>query len=270
MPIAGALPGERREFRSPIQFRARMARRAPMKLNITSRQKLDYALIGLFCVNAVAILFCCEDPRLREAVWAAAPALYFTSPYPEAWNKVIYDVNLGSLVSIFFYWLIVWLPEHQKRARIKRSFKAEYRSFRQDCIEFFLLMADKTFTSGLPETLLEQSAFREYFKEPVGNGRDRWGLVADALEGYYLQQVLGRMETFREEVVFVLNNVDIQTDDALAFVKRLSKAIQSVSDISPEDEKKGLLRFLWSIFSGWDFVTGYPKTDIIEDMIREL
>jgi len=33
------------------------------------------------------------------------------------------------------------------------------------------------------------------------------------------------------------------------------------------DEFKPLAGFLWSVFAGWDFITGYRKEDIVKKMI---
>jgi hypothetical protein len=240
-----------------------------MKRKFTPKRAFDLGLCILSGVNLAAMLLAGEDPRLREALWAVAPVFHFTSAYPDAWNKVIYDLSLGSIVSLFFYWLIVRLPEHRKRARIKRSFKTQYAAFKQDCIEIFLMLADGSYESSVPETLLDQKSFRDYFKTPTGDGQDRWDRVANSLEGYYLQLLLNRMEAFREEIVFVLNNVDIEADAAFEFAKNFSKAITSASILTPGYDNKALLQFLWTVFTGWSFVDGYPKTDVVEDMIRE-
>jgi hypothetical protein len=240
-----------------------------MKPKFAKRRLFDLGLLILIAINLVAILLAGEDPRFRDAVWAMTP-FHLTSEYAAAWNKVIYDLNLGSIVSLFFYGLIVRLPEHQKRTRIKRSFQAHYTRFKLECIEIFLLLADNSYEMEVPETLMNQAAFRDYFKTPVSDGQERWHRVANNLEGYYLQLILNRMEAFREEIIFVLNNLDIETDAAFEFSKNFSKAITSASILTRTDDKKQLLQFLWTVFTGWSFVTGYPEGDIVEDMIREL
>jgi hypothetical protein len=241
-----------------------------MKQKLSRIRVFNLALFVLSGVNLVAILLAGEDPRFREALWGVAPAALFNSSYPDAWNKLIYDLNLASIVSLFFYWLIVRLPEHRKRARIKRSFKAQYAAFKGDCIEIFLMLADGSYGGGVPESLLDQKTFRDYFKTPTGDGQDRWGRVANNLEGYYLQLLLNRMEAFREEIVFVLNNLDIEADAPFEFAKNFSKTITSASILTSGYDKKSLLQFLWTVFTGWSFVTRYPESDIVEDMIRDL
>jgi hypothetical protein len=76
------------------------------------------------------------------------------------------------------------------------------------------------------------------------------------------------MEIFRDELTFVLNNTDIPKDEPFEFMKRLSNAIYSMKDVTlGYDETKPLARFLWSVFAGWDQITGYRKEDIVKKMI---
>jgi len=37
-----------------------------------------------------------------------------------------------------------------------------------------------------------------------------------------------------------------------------------------DDETKPLARFLWEVFAGWDWITGYRKVDIIKQMIESI
>jgi hypothetical protein len=167
--------------------------------------------------------------------------------------------------------LIVRIPDFQKRARIKKSFAAHYRAFKQDCIEIFLLVADGSYEGGVPETLLDQRDFKEYFKQEVSESQNRWHRFANTLNPHYLQELLNRMQVFRDEVLFVLNNTDIGDDKSFEFFKRLSGAIYSVKDTTLDyDSTRGFCGFLWSLFTGWDWVEGYPERDIIQEMIEAI
>jgi hypothetical protein len=81
------------------------------------------------------------------------------------------------------------------------------------------------------------------------------------------------MEQLRDEITFVLNNTDIPKDEPFDFLKRLSAAMYSMKSVtvdSDSDEIKPVARFLWEIFAGWDWLTGYRKEDIIKKMIDEI
>ena len=131
-----------------------------------------------------------------------------------------------------------------------------------------LLVADGTYSGGLPETLMEQDKFRDYFSEKVTPDRNRWHDFQNNLNEYYLRELLTRMEIFREELGFVLNNTDIPKDEPFEFLKRLSAAIYSMKGVTlGYDKSKPLAGFLWNVFAGWDFITGYRKEDIVKKMI---
>jgi hypothetical protein len=134
-----------------------------------------------------------------------------------------------------------------------------------------LLVADGSCSPDLPETLIEQDKFRDYFKEKVTPNRDRWDEFLNNLDAHYLRELLTGMEIFRDELSFVLNNTDIPKDEPFEFLKRLSAAIYRMKDVTLDyDDKKFLARFLWSVFAGWDPNTGYPKEDTVKKMIAAI
>lgn len=181
------------------------------------------------------------------------------------WNHIAYDVATACFVTLIFYFLVVWLPERLKRERMKKVFAARYASFKIDCIAIFLGLADGSYDADLPKQLLNQAQFRKYFHG------ERWYSVANGLQGFPLDELITRMEIFRDDTLFVLNNTDIGNDTSFEFFQRLSAAIYERKKVNPDyDGIKSLCRFLWEIFSGWNFIDGYPKRDVIEEMIKAI
>jgi hypothetical protein len=189
-------------------------------------------------------------------------------PNAKAWNKIFYDLAVGALVTLLFYLLVVRQPDYQRRQRLKRSLEKHYKTFREDCIQIMLGVADGIYSADFPETLMEQGKFRTYFEEEVAPGMSRFNEFQNKLDEYNLRELLTRMEIFRDELTFVLNNTDIPKDKPFEFLKRLSAAIYAMKDVTlGYDESKPLARFLWSVFAGWDQITGYRKEDIVKKMI---
>ena len=91
-------------------------------------------------------------------------------PHAKALYKILCDFAVGFLISVFFYLLVVHLPDYQRRQRLKRSFERHYKVFREDCIQIMLLVIDDP--RGAPETemLMEQHQFGNYFKEKGDEG----------------------------------------------------------------------------------------------------
>jgi len=226
------------------------------------RRILDFILVVLLFVSLAIMFLANDDPFVREKF---CRFICFRSLHATALNKILYDIAAASLVSLIFYYLVVRVPDFLKRSRIKKVFTAQYKSFRSDCIAIFLSLADGSYDSQFPEKLLQQAEFRNYFT------RERWDAVANKIEGINLGELINRMEIFRDDILFVLNNTDIGDDEAFEFFQRLSAIIYSTKNVNPDyDGIKVLCRFLWEVFSGWSFVEGYSRSDIIEDMIKAI
>jgi hypothetical protein len=121
------------------------------------------------------------------------------------------------------------------------------------------------------ETLLDAERFREYFEQKVTPDRTRWHEFFNNLDKFYLGQLQTVMDQFRDELIFILNNIDIPKDEPFEFLKRLSAAISQMKSVTlGYDETKPLDRFLWNVFAGWDWLEGYRKEDVIQKMIDEI
>jgi hypothetical protein len=221
-------------------------------------------------VSVAVALLAHEDPFVR--IWVCTHTGFCpTFAHAKAGYKVVYDLGIGALVSSAFYYLVVRLPDYQRRQRLKRSLELHYRVFRISCIEIMLIVADGQFEGGKPEALLDPEKFREYFKQRVTPHKERWHEFMNNLNEYYLVQLQTFMEQLRDELIFVLNNTDIPKDEPFEFLKRLSAALYSMKSVTiGYDEIKPLAGFLWDVFAGWDWIEGYRKGDIVRRMIDEI
>lgn len=233
------------------------------------RRSLDVLLAIIAIVSVLIVLLSHEDPFVRIAV-CTHTGFCPTFAHAKAGYKVFYDLGIGVLVSLVFYYLVVRLPEYQRRQRLKRSLELRYRSFRLRCIEIMLAVADGGFAGEQPEALLNPEEFRKYFKTKVKPDRDRWDEFLNKLGKFYRDELQSEMEQLRDELIFVLNNTDIPNDRPFEFLKRLSAIIRSMRSVTIDDEIKPLSSFLWDVFAGWDWLKGYRKGDIIQEMIDEI
>jgi hypothetical protein len=230
---------------------------------------LDLSLIALTILSVTAIFVGHEDDFARSVLCGKLPCPELGNAH--AWQKIIYDLGIGSLISLIFYGLVVRLPERQKRLRIKRSFAKHYCDFKEDCIATMLMAADGTFEWGFHKTLIDQVKFREYFKEQVSSSQDRWDALANNLNEYHLQSLITSMEILRREIEFVLESVDIPDEKPFEHLKRLSNLIITLKNTTLDyDSSKSLCHFLWDVFAGFSFTTGYRGRDVIADMIKEI
>ncbi|MGN6773467.1 MAG: hypothetical protein ACTHJQ_27015, partial [Rhizobiaceae bacterium] len=79
-------------------------------------------------------------PLLFVNVLALAAALalrFFWESAPRRWDDtfaLVVNILTGSLVSFFFYWLVVYVPEQRKRRIIKDNLSRMYRSIKKDLL----------------------------------------------------------------------------------------------------------------------------------------
>lgn len=233
------------------------------------KRPLNWLLLGIALISVAAILFGQESPFVRAAICMRVPCPKLV--HSDAWEKIAYDLGIGSIISLFFYWLVVRIPENAKRRRIRHSFARHFREFKEDAIATMLMVADGTFSWGFHQELVDQKRFREYFQETVAPGRDRWDEVHNKMTVYYLDELLTHLEILRAEVRFAMSVIDIEDNKVLEFLKRLSATIVRMRKTTLDyDSMKSFGGFLWEVFAGWNVVTGYQERDFFEDMIQAI
>lgn len=190
----------------------------------------------------------------------------------ESMNEVLHSVFVALLVSSVFYAGTVAIPEIQRRSRIRAGLKRQYRSFRQLCIDLFLI-ASHSQEYDNRENLLDPKEFRRYFSIRVNESQTRWDLVATAIdEGNYLfEEIVREFESLIREINYARSAVDIYDDDVQEFFSRTIDIVHRIKATKPgTDDYKYFCRTLWSIFARWDIAAGQREDDIIETMIERI
>ncbi|MGP0592693.1 hypothetical protein ACTRXD_09175 [Nitrospira sp. T9] len=187
-------------------------------------------------------------------------------------RNVFHALSIGFVVSAIFYFIVVWLPAWQRKVRILGNLQLHYNAFKLSCISTFLVYSDSQDYEP-QEMLLDQEEFRRYFSIYTSTDQTRWHNVANALDrgAYPLRDILNELEILREELLYVLNNIDVHDEKVFGFLKRLSHAIFRIKHLEPGyDDVKSLCHFLWEIFTGYSFSEGYRKEDIVQSMIEKV
>ena len=235
-----------------------------------ARRWLDVTLALLFIVSLAAVLLAHDSDFLRKP-FCAAVSVCPSLDHADASNKVAYDLGIGGLTSLMFYGLLVRLPDWRRRRRIRRSLSGRYLAFKKDMISTMLGVAEGTYDYDLVEKLVDLKQFKDYFKEGVGRDHERWHRFLNNLDEHNIRDMLMAMEIFRADITHVMLTTDIEDVEASEFFKRLSALLYSHKDTTPEyDPVKQLSQFLWNVFAGWDWVSGYRERDIVQDMIDSI
>lgn len=86
-------------------------------------------------------------------------------------NSIVFNLSVGYLVSMFFWLLVVYLPERSRRHLLRDNLSRRYKHFREDTIQLLLWASIGTHDSQLPEELCDHRKFREFFDV---NSKERW------------------------------------------------------------------------------------------------
>jgi hypothetical protein len=188
-------------------------------------------------------------------------------------NSIVFDLSIGFIVSVFFYLIIAWYPNRQRKRLIKRNFKEQYHSFKQDTILILLSACHETIDNKLSLKLTEQSEFKKFFTKPNKDEprNIKWYDVLNGLKEYHLKELLVELEIFRNEVAYVLDNVEINDPDVFSFFKRLSQTVYKLKNSTLDsDDFKPIEHFFWQVFAGWNIIDGYTDIDIVKVMISKI
>jgi hypothetical protein len=81
-------------------------------------------------------------------------------------NQNIHDIAGGLVVSLFIYFLVVWLPERDKRKRVRRNLQLQFDAFKKGCIREFFNAMSQSYDPALIDELKDRERFREFFNGP--------------------------------------------------------------------------------------------------------
>jgi hypothetical protein len=172
------------------------------------KRLIDALLLLLFVLSVALVMLGIDDhPFARDAI---CEGIGFCPTWE---NKLIYDLGIGGVISLGFYFLLVRLPESERRRRIKKRFRRQYRRFKKDCIAIILGVADGTYSPDLVDELLDQKKFRDYFEKKASNSQEKWHVFLNELRDHNFRELLVTMEIFRTEILYVLNTTDMRFPD---------------------------------------------------------
>lgn len=186
-------------------------------------------------------------------------------------NSILFNLSVGTLVGIFVWFLVAWIPEQRRRSVIRANLAAHYRHFKEDTIQILLFASIGSHDSELPKRLCDYREFQAFFK---ANRDEQWYAALNGLQDSrdYLNDILVELELLASEVSYALSNVSIADDEVHSFFKRLSEQIYRLksSSIFTHEQVKYLGNFLWGILARWSFIDGQRKNDIVQDMIDRM
>jgi hypothetical protein len=189
-------------------------------------------------------------------------------------------VNLltGGIISFLFYFLVVVIPESRKKSIIKSNLRRLYRDIKRDILWQVIFASIKGGRVDLTTSVEEVDKLMnvENFKAAFAHG-------SEADEGFYAfeNQMSGETPEFREivlnlqmlskQIEFALHNYVMDDQKAFDFFKRPELLLMKLpSSGAGYDESKPLCRFIWEMFTGFNWIEGYRGYDPIEKTIESI
>lgn len=233
-----------------------------------AKAKLDLLLAVLALICLWLVLATSSDPMLsalKDTAIATAFEQFSTG------NQIVFNLSVGALSAIGMFYLLVRLPEYERKNRVKRHLQFSYGSFKRSVVQIFLGAIQGGYSSETVDRLMDQKAFRDFFKEPYVPGQEKWHGVANKMNDFLLRQIVLETEVLFNEFQYALSVIDIKDPEVYSFMKRMSVALYRAKNWSTDyDGIKEVLTFFWHIFAGWDWVDGYAEREYIPDMISKM
>lgn len=181
-------------------------------------------------------------------------------------------IAVSTIAAFIFYIFQILFPEKRKKNLIKHNFEQQWTDFKVDCIRIFLGASQGSYKGGYPEQLCDIKAFREFAREGNGDGKDGWYGVLNGLDEHHIRDLVIALDKLKNEVSFLLNNVEIDDPEVFAFFKRLSHVEYELRNTNLHDGSLKIFSdFVWEVFAGRSRMSGEERNDdIVKTMIAKI
>lgn len=184
----------------------------------------------------------------------------------------------GGLVSFLFYFLVVHVPARRKKTIIKSNLQRMYRIIKRDIL-FSVVQAsrqggrhDLVPDDELMEELLTPHGFKKAFEGGRESDEGFYAFENQMHEdNWEFRQIMLNLQMLSKQIDFLLQNYSVENQDAFDFFKRLELMLMRLQASGPGyEESKPLARFIWEVYTGWNWIDGDLGGDRIQKMISNL
>jgi len=227
---------------------------------------------SLFLLAIVAAYFAVAASGERVIPWLRGTPIESALIQLGYTNTIVFNLAIGYLVSLFFWVIVVYLPERKRRAMLRNNLDRTYKYFREEVIQTLLWASNAPYEGIQVEQLAnDHFAFKKFF----GNGNK--SIWYDALNGIQsseerLREIYFSMEKLSLEVTYVLSSLPIHDEKIHVFLKDVNESIRTLKhyDTIDYDRVKYIGHFLWRIFARWDLYAGQMQDDPLQTVINRL
>ena len=164
-------------------------------------------------------------------------------------NVIVFNLANGYLISLFFWWLVVYLPEKQRRSVIRNNLTSNYQIFKEDIVSVLLLASnDSSDCSKLTNLASDFRCFRDHFKE---NKRQAWYAALNGLDEEKKRVIDFALIKFSTELSYTLSSLPIQDEKVHTELKYQQDSIHHLQMFThlKYNDHKYLRNYIWSILA---------------------
>ncbi len=201
----------------------------------------------------------------------------------EEFHRITSTFLPGVIISIFFYYLVVNIPERRRHFIIKSNLHKMYVIIKRDILVEIICASRKGGIQGITndsdtiDSLMTVDGFRSVFAG--GNEADEgWYAFQNGLgkDGMEFKEIISNLQLLSKQIDFVLQNYKMLSSQELNILKLLQIDILKMENLQPpnvepyREDDNILIGFLWQMFSGWSVISGRLGYDPIEKIIKEI
>jgi hypothetical protein len=241
-----------------------------MKLLRCLRQHKFDALLLVMCLIAVYLMMVSSSDPLVS--WIEETPLAPAFLQFQTGNEIVFNLSAGVISAVVMFYLLVRVPAYEQKIRIRAHLLETYLHYKEEVIYIFLGILHGSIDPDLAKKLMNAPDFKDYFKAASDvPGQDRTHYIMNNIQEHHLEKIKLESEILHGELQYAATRIDIQDSDLHAFTRRITNSLLRTKkwDLS-YDGVEEVLGFYWQLFAGWSFVSGYQKSDPLEDRIRRL
>ncbi|OBU39885.1 hypothetical protein [Photobacterium phosphoreum] len=187
-------------------------------------------------------------------------------------NTILFNLCSGLLISIWFYFLVVFIPEAKRKNRIKKHFIMQYHQFRKQVVICILSACGESGDADLINSLIIPSKFKTYFDGKDKTDQNRWYVFMNNADEVIVKNILAEFIAFKEMISYLLNNIDIEDEELHTFLHNFNTITTILVNTRADDydSMKGFSRYLRPIFAGYSWKTGSYDYDRFGNMFDRI
>lgn len=222
---------------------------------------MNYVLCVLAGLSLILMFVTGTDPILPWLIGTPVEPWLYRLRWT---NGIVFNLAVGFLVSLFFWYLLVYFPEVKRRKVVKRHLTERYRLFKEEVVLNLLWAAGEAPDHKEARRFVDDArAFRDY--------------LTQARQTAMIQGVADQAPAIQREMAALSKELTLgvqlcpvkdKTYQRLMYLVKTLDTHQSLS--SPDDDRKNVMRFLFYTLTHWDFIHGQAASDEIQNLIDQL